>query len=220
MSSNARKAFDKNCADIERLLEVHKDIGGTDPGRRYGLEVLNKSSIVLITAFWEAYCEDIAAEALQHFVDYAPSADDLPTELKKRIAKDLKSEPHELTVWTLAGDGWRNIVRSRLQTMQADRNRRLNTPKTEPINDLFHQAVGIFKVSDAWYWSGMSREQAADKLDRYVSLRGDIAHRGAGSEAVRKVDVRAYYGHVKRLVGKTGGRVNKIVKKTTGHALI
>ena len=38
-------------------------------GRRYHLEVLNKSAIVLVTSFWEAYCEDIAAEGLAHIVN-------------------------------------------------------------------------------------------------------------------------------------------------------
>ena len=46
--SNAYKAFQKNMEDIERLLELHTQEGGSEPGRRYGLEVLNKSAIVLI----------------------------------------------------------------------------------------------------------------------------------------------------------------------------
>ena len=68
MASKARKAYDANANDIERLLELHMQIGGGAPGRRYGLEVLNKSAVVLVTAFWEAYCEDIAAEGLEHIV--------------------------------------------------------------------------------------------------------------------------------------------------------
>jgi len=66
MASQARIRFDKNCEDVERLLEVHRDLGGSGRGRRRRLEVLNKSAIVLLYAFWEAYCEDIAAEGLNH----------------------------------------------------------------------------------------------------------------------------------------------------------
>lgn len=47
---------------------------GTARGRRFDLEVLNKSAIVLITSYWEAYCEDIAAEALDH----AQAEDQMP----------------------------------------------------------------------------------------------------------------------------------------------
>jgi hypothetical protein len=73
MASKARSAFDQNAADIQRLLDLHQRVGGDSRGRRYGLEVLNKSAIVLITAFWEAYCEDLAAEGLEHIVKHAKS---------------------------------------------------------------------------------------------------------------------------------------------------
>src|ERR1019366_3918284 len=101
------EAFDDNVQDIERLLELHVASGGAAKGRRFGLEVLNKSAIVLLTSFWEAYCEDIAAEALEHIVAHTPSADKLPKELKKVIAKELKEELNELAVWKLADGNWR-----------------------------------------------------------------------------------------------------------------
>jgi hypothetical protein len=68
MPSEARKSLDDNLEDIRRLLALHATVGGKGKGRRYGLGVLNKSPVVLITAYWEAYCEDIAAEALAHIV--------------------------------------------------------------------------------------------------------------------------------------------------------
>jgi hypothetical protein len=60
MPSAAWTQFVANCADIDQLLTIHTDIGGGSAGRRK-LEVLNKSAIVLITAYWEAYCEDVSA---------------------------------------------------------------------------------------------------------------------------------------------------------------
>ena len=87
MASKARRAFDQSCDDVERLLEIHADLGGEAPGRRRRLEVLNRSAIVLVTALWEAYCEDIAAEALDHLVSQAQSADVLPVELRRQVAR-------------------------------------------------------------------------------------------------------------------------------------
>ena len=55
MPSKAWKAFNQNAGDIQRLLVIHQEEGGTSPGRRYRLEALNKSAIVLTTSFWEAY---------------------------------------------------------------------------------------------------------------------------------------------------------------------
>jgi len=169
-----------------------------------------------LTSFWEAYCEDIAAEAVERLVSDVPNASVLPLALQKRIAKDLKNDPHELAIWRLADDQWRTTLRARLVELQEERNRRLNTPNADNIDFLFRDAVGIEKVSSGWYWPSMTVEQARDKLDRLIELRGEVAHRGQAASGVRKVDVRNHYAHIKRLVSKTGGRVNSAVKKATG----
>lgn len=220
MPSQARIAFGKNAKDIERLMELHQEKGGDSPGRRFGLEVLNKSAVVLLTSFWEAYCEDIAAEALEHIVVNTPSADKLPDELRKLIAKELKSDPHELAIWRLSGDGWRTLLKTRLASLQEERNRRLNTPKTPQIDALFLSALGITRISDNWRWAKkMTADRARAKLDRYVELRGAIAHRGAAGTSVKKADVTDYFAFLKRLAGRTGGAVFRHVRKITGKRL-
>ncbi len=220
MASKARTAFDKNAKDIQRLIELHEDVSGTGPGRRYGVEVLNKSAIVLITAFWEAYCEDIAAEGLEHIVKHSKSADALPDELKKTIAKKLKKEPHELELWKIADDGWRGYLSSHLEDLKKERDRRLNTPKTDQIDELFKAAVGIEKMSRHWYWpKKMKSDRAKEMLDDFVTLRGAIAHRGQHDTSVTKKNVTDYFEHIKLLVAKTGGEVNKHVLKVTKKAL-
>lgn len=219
MPSGARKAFDANAKDIERLLQLHAQVGGTGQGRRYGLEVLNKSAIVLITAFWEAYCEDIAAEALAHVVKNAKSSDVLPNELKKQLAKELKGALHDLEVWKIADDGWKKYLNDRLENLKEKRNW-LNTPKAAQIDQLFLHAIGIEKVSASWKWpKKMTVNRATKKLDKYVSLRGAIAHRGQGSTSVKKFQVQDFFGFIKRLAAKTGGAVNSHVQAITGKPL-
>lgn len=205
--------------DIDKLLDVHEDLTGSGRGRRYDVEVLNKSAIVLLTSFWEAYCEDIAAEGLQHLVTHAVAIDRLPMVLRKLVAKELKQDPNETAVWDLADRGWRKVLESRLTRLQEERNRRLNTPKSTQIDEPFHNALGIDQVSADWYWPGMSVQQARSKLDKFVTLRGEIAHRGRVASGVRKADVQDYYGHIKRLAGKTGGKVNRSAKQATGKHL-
>ncbi|SLL18429.1 HEPN domain-containing protein [Mycobacteroides abscessus] len=219
MASSARRTFDLNCDDINRLLAIHRDISGDARGRKYGVEVLNKAAVVLLTAFWEAYCEDVAAEGLSLIVSHAPDAASLSVELRKLIAKELKGAPHDLAVWDLAGDGWRNVLSNRLEALSEKRNRTLNTPKTGNIDELFKDTLGMVAISSSWYWPGMSIGQASSKLDQYVTLRGAIAHRGRADLSVTKAQVRDYYSHVKRLVGKTGGAVNRVVKTATGQGL-
>ncbi len=220
MASIARNAFDENLKDIEGLLELHEMKGGNQQGRRYGLEVLNKSAIVLITAFWEAYCEDIASEGLEHLIKHANSGDALPTELKKQIAKELKNSNHELEMWKIADDGWRIYLSDRLESLREERNRRLNTPKSENIDHLFLSTIGIRKISSSWSWSKkMTVARATAKLDKFVELRGAIAHRGQHSQSVKKQQVTDYFGFVKSLAAKTGGAVNSHVRRVTGKRL-
>lgn len=219
MASQARQAFDRNVQDVQRLLEIHADVGGDAQGRRFGLEVLNKSGIVLITAIWEAYCEDLAAEALNHLVTNAASGSSLPKELRKKIAAEIKADSNDLAMWDLADAGWKARAKARLATLMVERNRRLNTPKVEQIKDLFAAAIGLSDVSSAWRWKKMSITRAGKKLDEFVELRGAIAHRGTAASSVKKAQVENYLAHVKRLVGKTGGRVNAHVRKATGKPL-
>ncbi len=220
MPSEAQKSLDANLADIQRLLDLHTMVGGTAKGRRYRLEVLNKSAIVLITAYWEAYCEDIAAEALAHIVTHARSSDVLPNELKKQLAKELKQSLHELEVWKISDRGWKTYLSDQLEKLREERNRQINTPKTEQIDLLFRQAVGIAKISSSWKWSKkMTVNRATGKLDKYVTLRGDIAHRGKGTVTVKKAQVEDYFDFIKNLATKTGGAVNSHVEKITRRPL-
>ena len=220
MPSNARTAFDENLQDIERLMELHEQEGGKSRGRRYGLEVLNKSAIVLITSYWEAYCEDIVAEGLLHMVMDAKSANSLPKELKKTIAKELKANKNELAVWDLADDKWRQYLQSRLDGLREARNRRLNTPRSDNIDRLFESGVGVVNISNSWKWAKkMTESRARNKLDKLVTLRGSIAHRGKALRSVTKAEVTDYLEFIKRLAAKTGGKVNSHVKSVTGKPL-
>jgi hypothetical protein len=221
MPSKARLALDKNMKDVEGLLELHGEIGGTGPGRRYGLEVLNKSAVVLITSFWEAYCEDIAEEGLECIVTHAKTSDALPKEIKKIIAKELKADVNELAVWSISDGKWRAVLRQHLETLQDNRNRKLNTPKHKNIDDLIESAIGLANVSSKWNLSPRTKaNQARVKLDKFVELRGEIAHRGKAKTTVKKTTVVDYLDFIRQVAAKTGGAVNIHVRKITdGHAL-
>jgi len=193
--------------------------GGTGVGRRHQLEVLKKAALVLLTAIWEAYCEDIAAEALEHMIANSSSPDSLPKEVRQVVAKELKADSHELAVWQLSGNRWKAVLRTRLSRLREQRNRQFNAPKSGGVDELFSKAIGLEKVSDAWHWPGMSAAGARKKLDQLVDLRGAIAHRGSGSGHCHKWAVQSHFAHVRRLVSKTGGQVNRFVKQATGRKL-
>jgi hypothetical protein len=216
--SDARISFDKNCQDIDRLFGLKPQ---RDPGVRLlqQTEVINKSAVVLITAFWEAYCEDLAAEALEHLISYVESPDGLPLSLQKIVAQEVKEARHELSPWDLADEGWRRFLRSRLDERKLQISRDFHSPRSERVNQLFEKGLGMSNIISKWTWEGMTASAAAKKLDEFVELRGDIAHRGSASEKVKRETARAYLEHVRRLVGKTGGHVNKVLRDATGVGL-
>ena len=217
MGSMARLALDENANDIDRLLAIHEQIGGQKPGRRYGLEVLNKSAIVLITAFWEAYCEDVASEGLAHIVKHAKSSAALPVELKKQVVIELKREKHELGVWKIADNGWKTYLNDRLGKLRERRNRKLNSPNAENIDRFFLSVLGIQKISDSWRWGrNVTPKRASEKLNKFIELRGAIAHRGAFEEPVAKGHVTDYFDLVMRLADGTDNQVISHVTKVSG----
>ena len=218
MSSTSSTHFEANATDVGALLDIHSQIGGSDPGRRSAsLQVLNRSGIVLVCAVWEAYCEDLAAEALRKIVEKVASPSKLPLRLRKQVAAELKKDVNELSPWKLAGDKWTDYLESRLEAFELERNRGLNTPSAANIDRLFADAIGFPDVSKSWYWSGMSSEKARKKLDSYIVLRGDIAHRGVAT--VQRDLVEDFLKHVRYLVRRTDSRINDFVLAEAGTPL-
>lgn len=210
--SMAARRYLANTGDIGVLLGLHEMIGGSKPGRRRNVDVLNRAGIVLLCAFWEAFCEDLADEALRQLLKNAGSPEALPEPLRKVIANEIKLDKNELSPWRLAGDGWRKLLTDRAETMRVERNRALNTPKADEIRRLFATTIGLSDVTSYWHWKNTTAAQARARLDRYVTLRGDIAHRGAShAQPIWKKDVQDFATHVTRLVAYTEGPVTQFL---------
>ena len=220
MPSLARVAFTQNVEDIHQLLELQEPLNLADDQSAANFEVLNKSAIVLLTAFWESYCEDIASEGLEHIVQNSSSSADLPTSLKKQIATEIKNAPNELEVWKISDQGWKIYLKGRLSDYREKRNRRLNTPKTAVVDELFRTTLGINNMSQTWNLSeDLSVRESITRLDKMVELRGAIAHRGTSHETVTRAHVESYLVFIAKLAARTGRTVNRHVKKITKSPL-
>ena len=143
----------------------------------------------------------------------------MPKELKKAIAKELEKDKNDLAVWEVADGKWKSYLQNRLEKLQEVRNRKLTTPKSDNIDQLFVSAIGIKKVSNSWKWPRMTVLRANTKLDKFVTLRGSIAHRGKSLKSVTKAQVQDYLDFIKKLAAKTGGKVNLHVKSLIGKPL-
>ena len=157
---------------------------------------------------------------MEHILTHCASSGDLPLEIRKVISKELKNEKNELSVWEVADDKWRSYLTSRLDRMKTERNRRLNNPKSANVDELFEKTLGLKNVSSTWRWSKrLTIKGTRDKLNKFIELRGEIAHRGKSADTVKKAQVIDYRNFIESLAAKTGGKVNSHVKSITGTPL-
>lgn len=215
-----RSLLDDGVPDVERLIDLHVRETGSQRGRRRSdIQVINRSAVVLVCAYWEAFCEDLAAEALHHMAEHAPDGDALPKEIKKTVKKVLLDDNNELAVWRIAGDGWRTVLRDRANLLSDDEDRSLNTPKPDLVKDFFLQNVGIRNITEAWKWHKTTVGRARDRLTELVTLRGAIAHRGAPPSGVLKKDATDGLDLIRRLAKLSAKRVSEHLEAHTGKPL-
>ena len=65
--------FFDNLGEVYELLGIHQQIAGTGTGRKIGVQTLNKSCIVLLTACWETFIEELISDAFDFLVSNAKS---------------------------------------------------------------------------------------------------------------------------------------------------
>ena len=208
--------LNESMKDAKRLMEIHKDVGGTGQGRRYGLDVLNKSGVMFVSAAWEAFVEEVAVQSVDHFMNEANSHNDVPLPIRKATAKGLESDKNELKVWDLAGAGWKSVVTAYRDEVIKQEIATFNTPKPHNVDALYKKLLDIESVSATWNWQGMSVAAARRKLKRFMETRGAIAHRGNIGFSITKSYVEDHRKFINRLAVRTANRVRSEVHAQIG----
>ena len=203
-------------ADVSRLLEIHTELTGTERGRRARVEVLHKSAVVLITAAWEAFVEDLAEEAFDFLLAQARTHSSIPNKVQALAAKTLHEGKNPNDLWKLADDGWRNILSQHRDASIKRYAGRLNTPNSENVDSLFEALVGEKSVSSYWYWPRQSADSSRTKLSSYIAVRGQIAHRLETGKNVNKPYVVGYANFIFRLAVKTANRIRNYLNDELG----
>lgn len=205
-----------NAKEVIKLIGLHVAITGTKSGRRHGVEILNKSALVLLVACWESFVEDIASQGFEFLLKEAATPDIFPSSVLTLSAKSLREHDDHRKIWQLAGDGWKDVLKKHRQTVLKEYAGRLNTPRPKQVNDLLEKLVGIKGLSNQWKWRGMSASNASAKLDALVTIRGEIAHRVRAGKYVRKEYVEQTADFIQRLAAITSNRVAEHIQKQVG----
>jgi hypothetical protein len=210
--------FIENTKEVLGLVDLHEQKTGKKSGRRYGVAVLNKSGIVLLTACWEAFVEDTASMAFEFLLEKTSDPNKLPNQVLRKVAVWVREDKNELRPWDLAAEGWRNILRDYKGKMLHSHVSFFNTPKAGNVDNLFEALLGLPNISRKWEWIGMSPDKARERLANYIDLRGSIAHRVKSSRPVHKQTVTDYTDFVTRLAVRTANVTRKHVEGLTGQA--
>lgn len=211
------KPFLENMGEVDRLSEIHEQVSGTTAGRKIGVEVLNKSAIVLLVACWESYVEELSEAAFEILMTHAQSHTVFPSKVLALASKELREHNDETRVWQLADGGWRDVLKKHRDKVLTRYTGLFNTPNAKNIDDLFHSLIGLKSPSEDWSWPSVSAQNASDKLERLIKLRGQIAHKVVAEKGVRKSLVNNYSHFVKRLAGLLSNTVGSYIYTRCNH---
>jgi hypothetical protein len=127
MPSQALVGLTSRLTDVDELMKAHAAVGGVEPGRRYDVEGLNRAAVLLLSAHFEGYVEDVMREALAALnprLDPAPLTGSFHNPWPDRI-DDLfafigLSKPCRSISWQRASNA---SVRANLEELVRTRNR-------------------------------------------------------------------------------------------------
>jgi hypothetical protein len=188
--SAAFTRLEKNIGDADDLVSTHEEITGGKAGRpERRAHVINKSGIVIICAFWQAYCEDVLCESLIKIAKgkIRKVPDSLRAFVGRRLIGDDSMRP-----WALSGSGWKTEIARLATQFQADESHPLNSPSSASVRELFKTYLGIRDITKNWHWQRTSVVSATKRLDGFVRIRHRIAHRGRDEHPVLKSDFYSF----------------------------
>ena len=184
--------FFDNLDKVQELVEIHGKIAGTKKGRKSGVETLNKSCIVLLTACWETFIEELIGSAFDYLIDNAQTHDIIPFSVLTKASNDLKNDKDARKVWSLADNGWKTVMKKYKNQIITKELDYFHVPRPKNIDDLYEKLIGLEEVTKYWKWKNMNNASVIKTLNDFIDLRGEIAHKLKSSRNVLKRDVEYY----------------------------
>lgn len=205
-----------NLAEVDRLLEIHSEIAGATVGRKYKVEVLNRSALVLLVACWEAFVEDLATNAFDFLLKNSDSPDVFSKRVLVAATRELRTDPDESRIWAIAGDNWKRVLAMHRDATLKRYVGKLNTPRPEQVDSLFEELIGLRSLSKEWSWQKNPNADVLERLGHLIKRRGAIAHRVSEGAAVHKAYVRRSAEMIIRTSSISSNRVRDHLKIQTG----
>ncbi|MWV55140.1 HEPN domain-containing protein [Chlorobium phaeovibrioides] len=203
MPSKAFQIFHSySSPEVSSIIDIFEE-RNSRRGRNKDYALLYGNLMLLVSA-WEVYCEEVSREAIGKLVESSKvSFDHLPASLQRRIimyAYPLNlshQDPLATKIAKLPGSGWKALLKEMLDDYLHD----FNTPKFsrgkgKNLKELLGFYLGIDVVTEL---DAVIREiDCAKGIDRLISIRGAIAHKGMPDEQDRfsSAEMRQYLNRV------------------------
>jgi len=200
MPSESHKDLLHNLVDVERLIESHNALNQPGRGRR-GLGHITRSGVVMLCAAWELYLEKLLVEGVKFLADRLGHPSDLPKCVQQALSKNVKEAKHELRPLDLAGEGWMKVYID-FGLHAADG---MNSPKSTVVDGLFERCLGVENLSDQW-------SCGAEHVNKFVAIRGDIAHRGRTANYVTISSLKTHLKEIRLTCSETDNHVCSFLK--------
>lgn len=202
------QGFIDNMKQVNVLLDIHRFLTGSRPGRRHMPDILNKSALTLEVACWEAFIEDMCSSAFQFTITNCNAPSMIPNKVLACAAKPIvETEDREITIWTFSGTGWKDVLQRHKELVLDRYIGKLNTPKPAQIDKLCEELLGYRHMSNQWNWQGMDSQAACERLINLIVRRGSIAHRVNAETYVRKKEAMDARVFLTRLAVITSNRI-------------
>ena len=191
MPSRSKALFtNKLLPGVRKLIQSHNELNPPGRGRRH-LTHLTHGGVLVLCAAWELYVEEVAVEAAGFLVGPADSPDFLPDQIKGKIARVAKNDKHAHGALKLCGVGWKDVY---LGAVRSDCDA-LNSPKFGNVSSIFSDWLSLDPEQIRLAWG-----DDVERINEFVVLRGEIAHRGADARYVRRDELIDLVDLVERTV--------------------
>lgn len=207
--------FVENLSEIENLLDIHMEIsGGKRWKRKANVQTLNKSAIVLLTACWESFIEELASTSFDFLLNNARTYKSIPIDVLVLASRDLKEDKDERQIWNLADEGWKLVLQKYKKEILDNKIDYFHSPKADRVEVLFKKLIGV-DITSYWKWRWETNKNAKNTLEKYIDLRWDISHKLRTKKTVLKKEVQEYKVFLQRLALVSHNWLDKYLTKIT-----
>jgi len=210
MPSCSYNRFLKNLETVTRLQESYDIIRRNRGSRGKGaFDHITRSAVLFLASAFEVYIEEITAESCEVNISKSRNAVNLPHDVRSSLNDYTRREKQPISPINLCDEGWRDVYRQMVQEEIA----KLNTPKVHNIISLFTKYIGLSE-------SEINHIPNIDKLDPFVSFRGEITHRVKANSYVQIEDVIQNKDMVENLVKETDKLILSFFHRTYPSARV